>query len=90
MKSAANMVDDRYRLILFYFRSPGDLDHSMSMEDIAPFDLTPQAEFVSMDMTERKMLTQVHLKMGLVARKPVFGSLAKASFKPVSSATETS
>ena len=28
--------------------------------------------------------------MGLVARKPVFRVSAKASFKPVSSATETS
>ena len=28
--------------------------------------------------------------MGLVARKPVFGVSSKASFKPVSSATETS
>ena len=28
--------------------------------------------------------------MGLVARKPVFGFSDKASFKPVSSATETS
>ena len=28
--------------------------------------------------------------MGLIARKPVFGVSAKASFKPVSSATETS
>ena len=29
-------------------------------------------------------------KMGLVARKPVFGVSEKASFKPVSSAAETS
>ena len=30
------------------------------------------------------------LYLGLVARKPVFGVSDKASFKPVSSATETS
>ena len=29
-------------------------------------------------------------EMGLVARKPVFGVSDKASFKPISSATETS
>ena len=40
-------------------RSPGDLETSGSLDSVAPFDLTPQAEFVSMDMTERRMLTQV-------------------------------
>ena len=30
------------------------------------------------------------IKVGLVARKPVLGIFDKASFKPVSSATETS
>ena len=29
------------------------------------------------------------VNMGLLARKPVFGVSAKASFKPISSATET-
>ena len=35
-----------------------------------------------------KLIT--HTLMGLVVRKPVFGVSDKASFKPVSSATETS
>ena len=34
-------------------------------------------------------IIKVHRNMGLVARKPVFGVSDKASFKPVSSATET-
>ena len=37
----------------------------------------------------RRKCTQYD-KMGLVARKPVFGVSVKESFKPVSSATETS
>ena len=32
---------------------------------------------------------QIHLYLGLVARKPVFGVSDKARFKPVSSDTET-
>ena len=35
-----------------------------------------------------KVMEKYHL--GLVAKKPVFGVSDKASFKPVSSATETS
>ena len=37
-----------------------------------------------------KRHVDVHHNLGLAARKPVFGVSAKASFKPVSSATETS
>ena len=34
--------------------------------------------------------SECHSNMGLIARKPVFGVSVKTSFKPVSSATETS
>ena len=37
-----------------------------------------------------KYHTQLSYNMGLVAKQPVFGVSAKASFKPVSSATEIS
>ena len=40
--------------------------------------------------TNRQLFILIQDYMGLVARKPVFGVSVKASFKPVSSATETS
>ena len=39
---------------------------------------------------ERRRAQTVPAQLGLVARKPVFGVSDKASFKPVSSAAETS
>ena len=61
--------------------------------EIELFDFHAQVEETftrwTLSLRMQVMLETKH-KMGLVARKPVFGVSDKASFKPVSSATETS
>ena len=58
------------------------------MNELTAVYLHRMHDFVALCHHRRKC-TQYD-KMGLVARKPVFGVSVKASFKPVSSATETS
>ena len=54
--------------------------------------LTPVPDVSTVKLMELtcNLLEPRQLLMGLVARKPVFGVSEKASFKPVSSAAETS
>ena len=61
-----------------------------SIQNMFSHDFIQFPSGVARGVARASQFLKMFLKMGLVARKPVFGVSVEASFKPVSSATETS